>query len=359
MDDGDAVPLMRPVLPPPEKLEPRLRVMHQQGWFSNFGPMSRELEAEVARRLEVSPDHVVSVANATLGLVGALATARASRWSLPSWTFTATAAAVMLSGRDARFLDVDEKTWWMRPPVHEGRASEGVLTVAPYGVGFGAEVWCGDDVIVDAAASLGADHRLDAMPPTGVVVYSMHATKVLGAGEGGIVVLGDADRAARLRAWTNFGFTESRDSRFPGINAKLSEPAAILALAALDGWPEEREEWWSARRRADELTNRHGLVGAPGLTGQVSPYWVVQLPDRRSREVVERVLSKQGVATRRWWGEGCHQMAAYRAIARGPLPVTEHLADTVLGLPMFRGLSAKHADRIDSALDAARKQAAW
>ncbi len=349
---GDDVPLMRPVLPGPEKTAGRFAAMHRSGWFTNFGPQSRELEARLATRLQVAPDQVVCVSNATVGLVGALVTSPAKRWSLPSWTFTATAAAAVHAGCDAVFSDVDEEDWWLRASASE---LEGVLRVAPFGVGFGVEAWSGPgEVVIDAAASLGADHCLAGLPETAAVVYSLGATKVLGAGEGGAVVLGDPDRAARLRAWTNFGFADDRRSIVPGLNAKLSEPAAVMALAALDGWDEERDEWLSARHIADELTAAHGLRGGPGLGGQVSPYWIVQLPDSQTRALYERVLARHRIGTRRWWGQGCHRMPAYHRIARPPLPVTERLAGTVLGLPMFRRLSAVDAGRIDLALEEAR-----
>ncbi len=356
MDEGDAlVPLMRPVLPPPAALHARLGAMHRSGWFSNFGPQSRELERRIGARLGVPADRVVAVANATLGLTGALATGGQHRWTLPSWTFSATVAAALQAGRDTVLRDVDERDWWLRC---DGGEAGGVVRVAPFGVGFGAEAWVSaPEVVVDAAASLGADHRLHDMPAAAAVVYSLGATKVLGAGEGGVVVLGDAERAARFRTWTNLGFAEERCSRVVGLNAKLSEPAAVIALAALDGWDEERDEWLAARAVTDALTREHGLQAAPGLTGHVSPYWVVRLPDRRCREVVERVLTRHRVATRRWWGGGCHRMPAYRAIPRDPLPVTECLADTVLGLPMFRGLSQADAERIDDALREARAAA--
>ncbi len=349
MHEEHIVPLMRPVHPDPEALLPRQRAMHRSGWFSNFGPQSRELEAGVATLLGVPAEHVVAVSNATAGLLGALSVLSAAhRWSLPSWTFTATAAAAAASGRELVFRDVDRGDWWLRS---RPGAGEGVLRVAPFGVGFGPEVWArADEVVVDAAASLGADHRLTDMPGTGAVVYSLGATKVLGIGEGGVVVLGDQERAARLRSWTNFGFEAGRTSTFAGLNAKLSEPLAVIALTALESWPEERREWLAARRVADELSVRHGLSLAPGLAGGVSPYWIIELNDVGSRAVFEQVLAQHGVATRRWWSAGCHRMPAYDAVARDPLPVTEHLADTVLGLPMYRGLSDDDADRIDIAL---------
>ena len=348
-----AIPVMRPVFPTSAAIGAYLDEADRAGWFSNFGPLSRRLERRVADHVGTDADHVVAVSNATLGLLGALSISDTASWVLPSWTFTATTAAAIQSGRAAAFVDVDATDWW----VHDrGGSDRGVVRVAPFGDRVHSESGCADgEVVIDAAASLGSvEDLLGDLTPPATVVFSLHATKVLGAGEGGIVVFGDPERAARFRAWTNYGFDGSRASEEMGLNAKMSEPAAACALAALDGWSSERDEWLAARRLADRATLNVGLPGAPGQVGRVGPYWIVVFPDRHTLEAATSTLAECGIDSRRWWGAGCHQMAAYSHLPRAPLPVTEQLADTVLGLPMYRRLSATDVDRISRALDAVR-----
>ena len=61
----------------------------RSGPYSNFGPQSQKLEASLAASLKVDAQRVVSVANATLGLSGAMFVANMDEWRIPSWTFAA------------------------------------------------------------------------------------------------------------------------------------------------------------------------------------------------------------------------------------------------------------------------------
>lgn len=360
--DADlAVPVMRPVLPSPSSIAAYLAEMDRSGRYSNFGPLSLRLEERMASRLGVAAEQVVAVANATLGIAGSLVVADAASWTLPSWSFTATAAAARLAAVDVAFADVGAADWWMVPgePCGDGW---GRLHVAPFGDGLDSFAWDEHgETVVDAAASLGmCDGPLGHLPPAAAVVFSLHATKVLGAGEGGIAVFGDVARAEAFRSWTNYGFAGTRTSGRAGINAKMSEPAAACALAALDGWTAERYEWAAARALVDDLLAEVGLPQAPGQGGRISPYAVVVLPDRPTLEVAAESLAAAGVGTRRWWGDGCHRMPAYRDVPSGPLEVTDRLADTVLGLPMWRGLGPGDCGRILRGLERARSRTgAW
>jgi dTDP-4-amino-4,6-dideoxygalactose transaminase len=157
--------------------------------------------------------------------------------------------------------------------------------------------------------------------------------------------------------WTNFGFSGARESQLAGLNAKMSELQAAYAHAVLDGWEQERAEWIAARDRVLRVGDEVGLTTFHASRRQVTPYWIVVLPDAATTDVVERVLEDHGVGTRRWWSRGCHRMPAYADVPHGPLPVTEDVADRYLGLPLYRGLSEADAERIHAALLDARDRA--
>jgi dTDP-4-amino-4,6-dideoxygalactose transaminase len=53
---------------------------------------------------------------------------------------------------------------------------------------------------------------------------------------------------------------------------------------------------------------------------------------------IARYLPWEGIETRMWWGAGCHAQPAFARCSRQELPVTENLADHVLGLPHFSDL---------------------
>ena len=331
------IPVMRPVIPETGRLGRRLDAVERSGWFANLGPQEQELRGRFADMLGVPATRVVTTANATLGIVGAAAVLGGERWLVPSFTFPATPAAVMAAGARPVLADVRATDWTLDP---SGHAPDGIAPVAPFGAPPDLARWVGSGRVVhDAAASLGADLDLTLLAPGQAVVFSLHATKVLGSGEGGIVVVGDEDTAAQLRAWTNFGFNGSREAQSPGLNAKLSELQACAAHAALDGWATERPEWAESRQRVATMCADIGIELFATSRDGINPYAIACFPDAATTAHVERTLAERGIETRRWWAAGCHRMPAYRHLADQDLVVTDQVASTTLGLPFFRRMS--------------------
>lgn len=356
------IAVARPRLPSAEAIYPYLQRIDDARWYSNFGPLLTEFEARLADRFAPGA-HVVTVTNATQALTLALVAMdlpAGAYVAVPSWTFVATAHAVIRAGLKPWFLDVDPDTWMLQPQAVEAlgpRLAEisAVIPVCPFGAMPPIAAWLafreatGVPVLLDAAAAF--DTLNDAALPAAV---SLHATKVLGLGEGGFLVTKDAALAQRLRQLTCFGFNGARDSLIPATNAKLSEYAAAVGLAALDGWPADRLRYM---RAAQHL--KIGLVGHPEVAFQagwgfdwITSVCTVGLP-HGSAATVAAALRAEGVDTRQWWGGGCHASPAFTHCRREDLAATERLAASTLGLPFAVDLDADQTRRIAAALDRA------
>lgn len=332
---------------------PWIETMYRTGIFSNFGPLVTRLEARYAKFLNVSASQVVSVANCTLGLEGALALSSAKSWLVPDFTFAATGLAVLRAGKRILLGDVKENSWDLSEDLlHMIDDDTGVLPVVPFGGAVEYHAWLGrKQVIIDAAASLGTQPDLSTLPSTWCVAFSLHATKVLAAGEGGLLVFGNVEEAKRFRMWTNFGFTAERTSIYVGTNAKMSEIHAAYALASLDSWENEREEWLDARARAKDACVQLGLSANLTPRNGTNPYWIIDCgsPSRRLR--LEQLLANSAIDSRRWWPQALHEMPSFsgcQVVSGGG--IATDLSGRLLGLPMFRGLSAEEAKRVASVL---------
>jgi dTDP-4-amino-4,6-dideoxygalactose transaminase len=197
-------------------------------------------------------------------------------------------------------------------------------------------------VLADAAAGF------DTVRPSRIPsVVSLHATKILGAGEGGFLVTTDAALRDRFRACCNFGFLEARSAVTTALNAKMSEYPAAVALAGLSAWPETRAQhvrvtdWY-----------RNGIAGLNGVSlspaygdGWVSGTTSVILPAGSTKWISGRLL-QSGIDNRKWWGEGCHVQPAFQGCPRGPLKITDDLGAQVLGLPHFPDMQKRDVDRV-------------
>lgn len=354
MEYDRLIPLMKPLLPTAEEVLPRLQRMDESGWYSNYGPQAIELEHRFAALLNVAPEQVMTASSATSGLQGTLATSPTESWTVPSWTFAATVGAGLNAGKELEFVDIDPDTWWA-----EGANPSRIVT-SPFGAWKEDVISTDDEVVVDAAATLGKMPTLANIGPKTAVVFSLGATKVLGSGEGGIVAFGDPERAEEFRNWTRHGFKSDRIAHSVGANARLSEITAAYAHTALDGWPREREEWKRAKSHAEEVQSAAGLDPAPVATTDPTPYWIVLFPTRKARNTAEDILKSKGIASRRWWELGCHTMPGYDVVLQPDLPHTEDAADRYLGLPMYRGFGEAEAERVYEALRDIRKATgAW
>lgn len=351
------IPVMRPRLPLQEEVAPWLARMDANGVYSNFGPLVSELERNYAEKFGVDPEQVVSVSSATLGIEGAIRTTSISRWWVPDFTFPATGLAVLEADRDLTLCDVDEVTWELPDSLGASvGANEGIIPVMAFGAPIDLSRWEGiRNVIIDAAASLGSSSMdLSELPSTWSVVFSLHATKVLPAGEGGLVVFGDRASARTFRAWSNFGFRGTRVSTVEGTNAKMSEIHAAYGLASLFLWGLEKEQWFEGLTRAREINERLGLRTSRQDDQGVHPYWVVDMETPEAADELVLRLGEADIAHRFWW-PSLHTMPAFQGVPRADdLSTSLRLSGSVVGLPMYRGIDGATIDRIADELQYVR-----
>ncbi len=356
--DADAkIVVFRPTLPRTERLVRYLREIDANRWYTNCGPLLSRFECSLARHFEVEANRVVAVANATAGLSLCLLAGDGSSGGLcilPSWTHEASAVAVARAGLTPWLHDVDEATWQLDPVrVAESIRSEprvaAVLVTAPFGASVDPAPWAelaertGVTITIDAAS--GFDGLLGG--PVNAVV-SLHATKVFGIGEGGVVVARSAAQANRVRDLAQLGLSSERVILQAGMNAKMSEYSAAVGLAALEEWPERRAVFRRVRNRYAARLNGQDRINA-WLPDGVSSTLMVRLPGPSAVKTAE-ALERRGIETRRWWQGGCHRQPAFAGLPRQPLPVSDALADSVLGLPFHTDLSGPDVDRVVDAL---------
>lgn len=360
---GWSIAVARPQLPPADAVAPYLRRIDETRIYSNLGPLVRELQDRLGGRLGLPSGAVAAVANATLGLTLALsaAEARVGRFCLmPAWTFAASAHAVIAAGLKPYFLDVDPDSWALSPSAvldavnRLGPEAVGaVMPVMPFGGRIDAAAWdvfheqTRIPVVIDAAAGF------DTVRPTLVpAVVSLHATKVLGAGEGGFVVSRNPALVVEVQRRSNFGFWGAREARVAATNAKMSEYAAAVGLASLDAWSETQARWLAvAQHYRKALASLDSVTPMPGLGSYATSSVVVRLgATAGDTGAVALRLAALGVATRHWWGRGLQFETAFAACDRDPLPVTEALATQTIGLPCSIDLSRRDIGRVCAAL---------
>lgn len=324
-----------------------------RGWLANDGPLVAEFERRVAELLDVQ--HCVAASSATTALqLVARALGIEGEVVMPSFTFAGTAQALSWLGITPVFAEIDPATHNV-DPVDVERAitsrTSAILAVHLWGRACDVDALqriatrLGIPLVLDAAHALGCTHGGKPIGGFGrVEVFSFHATKIAGAGEGGVVATGDPDLARRIRLMRNFGFAGYDTVTEQGTNAKMPELSAALGLTSLDSL----ERFIAANRDnhaqyARELEDVPGLrmIDYPADERQNYHYVVAEVDDPRLRDDLVAVLHAENVLARRYFAPGCHRMQPY---SRNPvrLPATEALSDRVLVLPT--GTAISYAD---------------
>jgi dTDP-4-amino-4,6-dideoxygalactose transaminase len=208
-------------------------------------------------------------------------------------------------------------------------------------------------VLFDAAHAFGA--RTGGVDIGGfgeAEVFSLTPTKVLVAAEGGLVATRDDALAARLRITRNYGNPGDYDTWFPGLNARMSEFHAALALESLDMLAVTLR-----RRRQLAAVYRRCLDEVPGIEYQSVPITdestfkdftitVDEAAYGMSRDQLVAVLAAEGVDTRNYFDPPLHLHRAFDGEQACDLSTVETISRSVVSLPIYPDLAVSTVERI-------------
>jgi len=352
----EEIPVMRPIGAPLGKVMKYLYKINKVKIFSNNGPLVQLYEKRLSNFLNTKPESLITCVNATMALFAALKILNYKSITIPSYTFTASGLSAMVQDYDINFADIDLQTLEVSLS-KEYNSTDVVMYVLPFGQKLTADLKSifskFSFVLIDAAASLGnTDIDLKDLPKNCAVVFSLHSTKVLGSGEGGIIVFGDTELAQKFRYFINFGFVNSRESAFLGLNLKMSEYTAAIGLASLDNWGKELQEWQESRFYIKQIEDKFQLKSFSTFFPGANPYWILRMENRISSDKLQAEFNVQKIQTRKWWPVGLHRMPAFKKIeVNSSLTNTELAEISIIGLPFMRKFSTVDLKRISIAFE--------
>ena len=384
---GIRVPFVRPALPKAEALAEAFSEIVTSGRLTK-GPYCDRLEHAVAKRLGVR--HAVAVSSCTVGLLlvyraidlsagscrsrrsatdscGVASMESLSRFGItktgsrtepigevviPSFTFLAAPAAIVWNNLRPVFIDVDPKTTNVTPQAIAAAITPRTVAIAAcHNFGNPCDVRALEAVaaehnlplVIDAAHGFGASmHGLPVGAGATAQVFSLSPTKLLVAGEGGIVAT-DCDCLAHfVRMGREYGNDGSYDALFAGINGRMPELSAAMALASLDMLDDvSRRRNELAALYKKELSDLRGIGFVSYLPGGVSSHkdFSITIDPTRfgmTRDALRRMLASHGIETRAYYDPPCHRQTAFEHFydRMKPLPATEILAARSLALPI-------------------------
>ena len=326
------------------------RVVEAQQFI--LGDEVAAFEREMASLVGVP--HALGVASGTDALLLALRGAGVQRGEevvVPSFTFFATAGAVVNAGGTPVFADIEPEAFNLDPAALESAVSDrtrAIVVVHLFGQCADLEPILslaarrGIAVIEDAAQAIGATYHSRQAGSMGLAgCLSFFPSKNLGGyGDGGMITTTDAALDARLRRLRVHGQTGTYLHQEVGFNSRLDAlQAAVLRyrLGTLDAMIE--------RRRSNAERYRALLADVPIRLPRQKPYefhtFVNFVSQCDRRDELQKHLAGKGVQTVVHYNTPIHLQPAAESLGcrRGQFPVTERLCETILALPANQTLA--------------------
>jgi perosamine synthetase len=279
----------------------------------------------------------------------------------------ASANAVLFTGADVVFAEVDPRTFNMDPAAVEAAITPRTKALVIVDIfGYPAEIPAlieiaerhGLAIVEDACQSIDGDYDGKKLGTWGhPAVYGFYANKQLTTAEGGVILTDDDDLAMLLKSLSNQGRSDDGawlvHSRL-GFNYRLSDVHAAIGVAQLEHLDDmladrERVAGWYQER----VQETPGVE--PMYTGDQRRSWFVYAPRLApgiDRNAVIMELDAMEISAKPYLP--CihlqpfyQQQFGYRP---GALPITEAISSSTIALPFFPEMTETQVDQVCIAL---------
>lgn len=341
------IPVCRPSLPDFNQYVEGLKKIWGTKLLSNFAYYANEYESIGKKYLGTK--FISVLGNADAGLIISLSVLDLDiddEIILSSFTFNSTANAVRWNHLKPVFADIDQNTWCLDLRDVEKKITKKTKAIlATHVFGNPCRVNELQDIchrnhltlIFDSAHGYGSLYQGRKVGTLGdIEVFSFSGTKVVTSAEGGLITTSNKDLYDRITAARNYGFVNDYNSIRNGVNGKISEFNSLLGCLTLANIEEEVK-----RRQKIAYIYKTSLLGIGDISFQK-----IEKEDRSTykdfgittafRDELYEELERNSIQTKKYF-RPIHLMDWYRdGIC---LPVTEHVADQCLCLPIYNEIT--------------------
>lgn len=300
------------------------------------GPKVEEFEKVVAEYSQAK--YAVATSSGTTALhLGLLASgiSKGDRVIVPSFTFPATANAVVHCGAEPVFCDVIRETYNVNPfgVTFVDDMAPHMMPVDQFG--FPCEV---SGTVRDAACALGSVFHDN--EKFGSTVYSFHPRKIITTGEGGMLVTDSYQVASEARGWRNHGHWDSlRSWDAGGFNYRMTDIQAAIGIEQMKRLPEILRRRQKIAALYDQKLSRK-LKRPPCSTEQNYQSYVCTYAGDRDKLIKD--LAERGVETQ----VGSYATHRIFGLDDKDFPNSSYLADHSIALPIFPELTQEEQDYV-------------
>jgi perosamine synthetase len=312
------------------------------------GPEVASLERELC--IAAGQRYGIAVSSGTASLYVALRSLGVTKGDsvlIPSYVCTALLNAVSMTGATPTLSDVDPETGEMTVDTAKKalrKTTKAAIVPHLFGLPTDAssiESALGVPVIEDCAQCVGTSiDNKKAGGQTAISIFSFYATKLLCAGEGGMVATSDKRIAGTILDLREY---DNRDTFVPAFNFKLSDVQAALARQQLKKLPEMIRRRRTIAKLYDtsfaDLPSRIYLTKSENIRTSVYFRYVVQT-SRNVQTMIKKTETK-GVACRRPIYKPLHHY-----LKKNGFPGTDEIYKRAISIPIYPSLSKEQVEYI-------------
>ena len=333
-------------------------------WLTNMGAKHKLLQAQLEEYLAVP--HVTLYTNGHLALenvFAALNLPQGGEVITTPFTFVSTTHAITRNGLVPVFCDINTTDYTMDVTKIEALITDKTVAIAPVHVyGNLCDIEAIDaiakkhnlKVIYDAAHAFGVSYRGVSSANFGdASMFSFHATKVFNTIEGGAVTFRDDNLVQVLNDLKNFGIRGQEEIAYVGGNAKMNEFQAAMGICNLRHLDEEiAKRKVAVQRYRERLAGVEGIIlcdDQAGVTPNYAYFPVVFDGYKYSRNEIFDMLKVENIIARKYFYPLTNDITCYRELSTAgaeKTPVAKYIADRVLTLPLYAGLTTEEVDLI-------------
>jgi dTDP-4-amino-4,6-dideoxygalactose transaminase len=264
------IPFGQLYFPSAQRYEAAFRGIFERQYYTEYGPLNRELEQKLQQFLGVK--HAICVTNETVALMMvANAMGLSGKVILPAFNHIAAAQSLRWAGLEPVFCDVDLSTHQLDIDQVHKLIDKDVNAI------LGANLWggaCNVKALTELAEEYGIQLYFDSTHAFGCAVdgvrignfgraevFSFHQSNILNATEGGCICTNDGELAAKLRVMrSSAGAGNVPATVNKTVNGRMSEAQCAIALMSL-------EDFSANQQNNEKLYQCYeaNLAGIPGL----------------------------------------------------------------------------------------------
>jgi len=338
------------------------------GWLTH-GPKNQEFEEMFAKY--IGTKYAISLnscASALFAVIKALEIT--GEIILPSFTFTASANAIVTAGAKPVFADIDYQTNNINPKEIERKITAKTQAIMP--VHFAGQSCQMDKIIEiakkrdlyiieDSAEAIGAEYNKKRTGSFGIGCFSFYPSKNLATGEGGMITTNNEKLVKKIRTLMGHGIPKMTDQRLKekkpwyrsaimaGYNFRMSN---ILATIGVEQMKKINKMNLLRRKNANYLNQKLRDIKQIELpielpkAKHVYQMYTFKLK-KGNRNTLVKKLKQKGIEASVHFDPPVHLQSYYRKkYLTKNLPVTEKVSKSIITLPMFPQITKKELDFI-------------